>query len=614
MWGFANKTYLAIHGCEIDLAASRIKGLKGWIQLKPKSMEVLEYLLDHPLKVCTREEILNAVWGRSIVSDDVLNQAISELRKAFNDDFHSPSVLETIPRRGYRLLLEPITRKTSYRVWHWPVIFAMAVIAIFLVYLYTTRPQELARQTIVVLPFEQPQGELELVADGLVDEITSQLVRLQSLNVVARTSAFTFRGSGLDIPAFAEKLNADLLIEGSVYREGEQYRIHVQLVDRDGLHHWAETFTETGAGLFPMFNRVANTIAALFGTVEAAREKVKSLPDHVFVNYLQAENMLRISDPRWTEELIPKYESVVQEAPDYANAWSGLADVAYGNGTSPVVNFENPEGTRHWLERSRQSAAQALQLDPDNKRALTVMAKLAVNDNLWFEAGGLYRRALDKHPGDAEVLAAYAQFLYTVGYATQALEVAERVFRLDPFSPVSSRLVAIGLLARGDLGPAMEHIRLSGQLRGSRDTTLVAHLLVAQGQVRQAGQVLEEDGWSTVGWRERWLPHAVNALEGNESNEIVLQLMDEADQHGMLEPVTAIILYSALGANDEALGALNEYGSIEPFESLWLPIFDELRKDPRFIDTMTSFGVADLWQQRGPPDGCENQGDSFLCH
>ena len=228
MWGFANKTYLAIHGCEIDLAASRIKGLKGWIQLKPKSMEVLEYLLDHPLKVCTREEILNAVWGRSIVSDDVLSQAISELRKAFNDDFHSPSVLETIPRRGYRLLLEPITRKTSYRLRHWPVIFAMAVIAIFLVYLYTTRPQELARQTIVVLPFEQPQGELELVADGLVDEITSQLVRLQSLNVVARTSAFTFRGSGLDIPAFADELNADLLIEGSVYREGEQYRIHVQ--------------------------------------------------------------------------------------------------------------------------------------------------------------------------------------------------------------------------------------------------------------------------------------------------------------------------------------------------------------------------------------------------
>jgi hypothetical protein len=59
---------------------------------------------------------------------------------------------------------------------------------------------------------------------------------------------------------------------------------------------------------------------------------------------------------------------------------------------------------------------------------------------------------------------------------------------------------------------------------------------------------------------------------------------------------------------------LNEYGGIEPFESLWLPIFDELRKDPRFIDTMTSFGVADLWQQRGPPDGCKNQGDSFLCH
>ena len=142
----------------------------------------------------------------------------------------------------------------------------------------------------------------------------------------------------------------------------------------------------------------------------------------------------------------------------------------------------------------------------------------------------------------------------------------------------------------------------------------MAHLLVAQGQTRQAGQVLEEDGWATLGWRKRWLPHLVNAMEGNESTETVLRLMGEADQHGMLEPVTAIIIYSALGEIDQALAALNEYGSIEPFGSLWLPIYDELRKDPRFIDTMTSFGVADLWQQRGPPDGCENQGDSFLCH
>ncbi len=614
MWGFANRTYLAIHGCEIDLAASRIKGLKGWIQLKPKSMEVLEYLLDHPLKVCTREEILNAVWGRSIVSDDVLSQAISELRKAFNDDFHSPSVLETIPRRGYRLLLKPITRKTSYRVWHWPVIFAMAVIAIFLVYLYTTRPQELARQTIVVLPFEQPQGELELVADGLVDEITSQLVRLQSLNVVARTSAFTFRGSGLDIPEFADELDADLLIEGSVYREGEQYRIHVQLVDHDGLHHWAETFTETSDGLFHMFNRVAKTIASRFGTLETTQEKAKYLPDHLYVNYLQAENMLRTGAPIWTEELTSIYESILQEVPGFSNAWAGLADIEYRRGTSPVGNFEKPESAKRWLERSRHSADQALQLDPDNKRALTVTAQLAITDNLWLEADGLYRRVLDKHPGDAEVLAAYAQFLYKVGYVSQALEVAERALRLDPYSPSTSRLVAIGLLAKGAFDHAMKHIRLSGQLRGLRRTSMVAMVLVAQGQMRQAGQVLEEDGWATLGWRKRWLPHLVNAMEGNESTETVLRLMGEADQHGMLEPVTAIVIYAALGEIDEALAALNEYGGIEPFESLWLPIFDELRKDPRFIDTMTSFGVADLWQQRGPPDGCKNQGDSFLCH
>jgi TolB-like protein/DNA-binding winged helix-turn-helix (wHTH) protein/tetratricopeptide (TPR) repeat protein len=606
-------TYLSIHGCEIDLAASRIKGANGWVQLKPKSMGVLEYLLNHPQSVCTREEILNAVWGRTIVTDDVLSQAIRELRKAFDDDFKSPAVIETIPRGGYRLLLEPVTQRSSFRAWYGLVMLTIAAIAIFAVYSFTGRPQEPQMQTVVVLPFEQPQGELELVADGLVDEITAHLVRLQTINVVARTSAFAFRGSGLDIPEFAKKLDADMLIEGSVYREGEQYRIHIQLVDHDGLHHWAETFTETSGGLFHMFNRVANTVASRFGTVETTQEKTKNLPDHLYVNYLQAENMLRTGNTRWTEELISAYESILQEVPDFANAWAGLAAIEYRIGTSPVQNFEKPESAKQWLERARWSADRALQLDPDNKRALTVTAQLAVTDNLWLEADGLYRRALNKHPGDAAVLTAYAQFLYTVGYVTQALEVAEHAFKLDLLSPTSSHLIAVGLFARGDLGSAMEYTRLSGQLRGSRDTSMVAQLLVAQGQAQQARQVLEEDGWSKLGWRERWLPHGINALEGNESTEIVLQLMDDADQHGQLEPITAVMVYALLGANDKALDSLIEFGNIQPFESLWLPNFDEMRRDPGFIETMRSFGVVDLWQQRGPPDGCKKRDDGFFC-
>jgi len=345
-------TLLSIHGCEIDLAASRIKGANGWIQLKPKSMEVLEYLLNHPRSVCTREEILNAVWGRSIVSDDVLSQAIRELRKAFDDDFKSPAVIETIPRSGYRLLLEPITRKTSVRSRHWLVMFAIAI-AIFALGSYVMRPHEPEMQTVVVLPFEQPQGELELVADGLVDEITAQLARI------------------------AEKLDADMLIEGSVYREEGQYRIHVQLVNRDGLHTWAETFTETSGGLLHMFNRVASTVTSRFGKAETAQDQVKSLPDHVYVTYLQAENTLRMGAPRWTEKLTSEYESVLQDAPDFADAWAGLADVEFRNGTSPIDNFEQPRSAKAWLERSRRSAERALQLDPDNKRALAVTAQLA---------------------------------------------------------------------------------------------------------------------------------------------------------------------------------------------------------------------------------------------
>ena len=113
-----------------------------------------------------------------------------------------------------------------------------------------------------------------------------------------------------------------------------------------------------------MFNRVANTIASRFGTLETTQENAKYLPDHLYVNYLQAENMLRTGNTRWTEALISIYESILQEVPDFANAWSGLAEIEYRIETSPVQNFERPESAKRWLERARWSAERALQLDP----------------------------------------------------------------------------------------------------------------------------------------------------------------------------------------------------------------------------------------------------------
>ncbi|MGB5775773.1 MAG: winged helix-turn-helix domain-containing protein, partial [Sedimenticolaceae bacterium] len=440
MWGSANKTYLAIHGCEIDLAASRIKGLKGWIQLKPKSMEVLEYLLDHPLKVCTREEILNAVWGRSIVSDDVLSQAISELRKAFNDDFHSPSVLETIPRRGYRLLLEPISRETSYRVWLWPVIFAMAAIAIFLVYLYTARPQELARQTIAVLPFVNMSDDAanEYFSDGISEELLNLLSQIPELRVISRHSAFYFKGKDVNLVDVARELNATHILEGSVRKAGNQVRITAQLIEaRTDRHLWSETYDRELENIFDVQDEISEAIVgalkdSLNIQLETSPRTITATNPEAHDAYLRGRYLVVRRTTTTIEAAVSEFEKAITLDPDYALAHAELA-MAYhllsAYGGDLTVNEAIAKSMLH-IDR-------AMVLDSSLAEAYAATGLLLMAQENWEDALTYYNQAIRINPNYSIAHTWKGMALAHIGRYEEAFLTYEATLRLDPLSIVA---------------------------------------------------------------------------------------------------------------------------------------------------------------------------------
>ena len=590
MWGFANKTYLAIHGCEIDLAAFRIKGLDGWIQLKPKSMEVLEYLLDHPLKVCTREEILNAVWGRSIISDDVLSQAISELRKAFNDDYHAPEVLETIPRSGYRLLLEPITRKTSYRVWHWTVIFAMAVIAIFLVYLYNTRPQELARQTIVVLPFVNMSDDVanEYFSDGISEELLNLLAKIPELRVISRSSAFYFKGKDVKFGDLARELNVTHILEGSVRKAGNQVRITAQLIEASSdTHLWSETYDRTLDDIFVIQDEIAGSVVdALKLTLFGDAPRTEPIDPEAYALYLQA---VYVGD-QYTAETLEQSNVMLKQAlavaPNYARAWRVLARNYRAQAARGLLPREEGNAL------AREAINQALAFDPELAEAHCVLGMFAAEDNDLVAAAQHIRHALSLEPNNPVVLGYSALFLRTLGRLDEAIAIGEYRVAHDPLDLISHNNLGWRYYYAGRPDDAIATARVMSMLSPrSVWHTLLGLALLSKGENEAALKAIQQEPNEFL--RLSRLVMAYDALgQVVESDAVLTELIGKYEQH---RPYVIAAVLAYRGEADRAFAWLDKavaYGDPDLSSIAMGHMFSNLYEDPRWLPFLESIGSS----------------------
>jgi len=187
-------------------------------------MEVLLCLAQHPGETLSKGQLLQAVWPNVFVTEDVLKRCIAQLRRAFDDDARNPHIIETIPKRGYRLVASVSAPAAATP---------------------PAPPESAVTDSIVVLPFTNMSAdpENEYFADGITEEIIDALAQIQGLHVVARSSAFSFKGKYIDLRVVGEQLKVRTVLEGSVRRADNRVRITVQLVSTaDGYHLWSERY------------------------------------------------------------------------------------------------------------------------------------------------------------------------------------------------------------------------------------------------------------------------------------------------------------------------------------------------------------------------------------
>jgi TolB-like protein/class 3 adenylate cyclase/tetratricopeptide (TPR) repeat protein len=315
-------------------------------------------------------------------------------------------------------------------------------------------PLEKETPSIAVLPFVNMSRdeENEYFADGLSEELLNVLAKIRGLRVASRTSAFSFKGKGVDIPTVAQKLNVATVLEGSVRKAGKRVRITAQLIEvASDSHLWSETYDREVDDIFAVQDDIAQSVvkelrAALLGSAsETATEKAavaevrkastgRSDNAEAFQLYLQGKFYAERVTQADTDKAIELYKRALEIDPDFALAWAGLSMVHQsqaGYGFAPIN-----EGFEH----ARKAAERALQLAPDLAEGHIALGNVFEGHDWDFAAAeASLRRAVELAPGDANALRAAAQLTRILGRVDEGLDFVRRAIALDPLSARTHR-------------------------------------------------------------------------------------------------------------------------------------------------------------------------------
>src|SRR5215831_11551732 len=226
----------------LDSAHGQLWRGKQAVKLTPKALAVLRHLAERPGQVVTKEELFGAAWPDTVVSEAALTYCIRELRHALRDDARIPRYIETVHRRGYRFIA-PLTT-VSPPVAGAPVA-GSAVEATPSPWLQSPALPLPDKPSIVVLPFVNmsQDPEQEYFSDGLTEVLTGDLSKISSLFVIARNSAFTYKGKAVKVQDVGREMGVRYVLEGSVLKAEGQVRITAQLIDATtGYHLWSERY------------------------------------------------------------------------------------------------------------------------------------------------------------------------------------------------------------------------------------------------------------------------------------------------------------------------------------------------------------------------------------
>ena len=454
---------LRVGDWHVDARRNEVRRGDEAVRLEPKVIEVLIYLARRAGEVVGREELLSAVWPGVVVGDDALTQAIIKLRKAFGDDAHRPKYIETISKRGYRLLA-PVEEsgkpaaaamRGSFLLRHRRAVAAAAAVLLLSLGVLLTFPQvarsvrmpwPLAadphgvpaspRPLIAVLPLANLSGDpkRDYFSDGVTEDIINALGRFSGLGVLARSAVDPFKGRSVTPRAIMDELGARYIVKGSVREADGKLRVAVELSDAEkGMLLWSERYDGEGREVFEIQDRIVKSIAGTLAVklTQLEQQRVLSKPVDNLEAYdlvLRARSLLIVrADRGANREARALLTQALRLAPDYAQAHISMADAEMSRAVLGMR--DDPEESVNAAERH---AARARLLDDSNSRVHSTLANIHIIRSEFDQALQEADRAIELNSSDSMSHGRRGEALLSLGRIDEAIASYETAKRFDP--------------------------------------------------------------------------------------------------------------------------------------------------------------------------------------
>jgi TolB-like protein/DNA-binding winged helix-turn-helix (wHTH) protein len=566
-----DKREIRFDGWTVNFDSGEISRDGNTHRLQDQPLQILEELVKRPGEVVSRDQLIARLWPKGVVEFDTgLNSAIRKLRIAIGDDADTPRYIETLPRKGYRFIGrveddtpipglpalparyiptpyetgEVIGRRASDRrapLKRLALGFGSILVALILAVVawkmpgrfFDTEPVPEDLPTIAVLPLVDmsvDQNEQPL-CDGLTEELSNWLAHIPSLRVVARTSAFAFKGQNQDVRTIASALGASHVLEGSLRRSGDQLRITVQLIAaEDGLHLWSRSFDLPIGDIFQIEDTVSRSVAeALHLTLstETAELWARRAPERMEALELYLLGRARQSRRTAEDNLksIDYFERAVAADPQYIPALTALAESRL-NGLS--LNHAPLEDVKAQVE---SLIDRALKLSPNQPEVLAVKGWLRTEEFKFDEALLLLKRATELNPNDASSHRFLGNLYDRRGQPGEALEHYSASARLDPMDFISHVFRCMELVDLGEYNPA----EAACALARSRDPVNLWGPMTTAWIYRAQGRIDEAIQW--IDTARKLAPHDTYLAE--QKVDLLLALGRSADARSVMREIPA---------------------------------------------------------------------------
>jgi TolB-like protein/DNA-binding winged helix-turn-helix (wHTH) protein/Tfp pilus assembly protein PilF len=597
---------------EVDFVEKELRKHGSRVKLQGQPFLVLARLLENANRLVSRDELRHELWPEDTFVDfeHSVNEAVNKVRAALGDSAANPRFVETVPRHGYRFIA-PVERvgepagsapgpaRRPRKTWLFAaamLVLAAGALLAWVLGLSNRRAAEARIRSLAVLPLENLSGDpaQEYFSDGMTDELTARLARIQELRVISRTSARRYKATDKTLREIGRELGVDALVEGSVRLADGKVRISVSLVEAASDESlWAGTYEGMAAGVLDLQNNAALDIAAELERELAPAPAKGEPPPEAYHAYLKGRHHWNQRTEKDFLKAIEYFSEARTLAPQYAEAWAGLAD------TYSLLSVYNLQRPVRAMPKAKEAALEALRIDPSLAEVHASYGEIRfLYDWDWAEAEREFRKAIELNPSYASTHQWYGVFLMAMNRPDEGLRTLGRGLELDPLSLSLNENLGWALYVARRYPEAIEQFQRTLELDPGFGQALryLGLTYLHLGRHQEALETLERAGQSLSGEPDVQADLALaHALAGDRirAEEMLAALMKESDQR-YVSPFLIASFHTGLGDLDDALDWLDRAYQERVANVVFLgvdPAFDPLRAHPRFQALLERIGL-----------------------